>query len=285
MSIRGLRRIITRRRFLAGSLATCGGVGLYTWQWEPHWLRVVERPLPVRHLSDELQGARLVQLSDLHIGPRVTDSHVRRVFEVTRSLAPDIVVITGDFISYEPGILAHLERMLVHIPHGRMATLGVLGNHDFGFRWQDHTLSARIVERADHAGLRILRNEVSTHAGLHIVGLDDLWGGNFRPELAFASLPDDAAAIALSHNPDTVDLPGWSRFQGWVLCGHTHGGQCKPPFLPPPMLPVKNRRYTAGEFELTGHRRMYINCGIGHLLKVRFNVRPEITLFQLQTQR
>ena len=47
------------------------------------------------------------------------------------------------------------------------------------------------------------------------------------------------------------------------------------------MLPVKNRRYTSGEFELSGGRRMYINRGVGHLLRVRFNARPEVTLFQL----
>jgi predicted MPP superfamily phosphohydrolase len=85
----------------------------------------------------------------------------------------------------------------------------------------------------------------------------------------------------LSHNPDTVDEPGWGRYAGWILAGHTHGGQCKPPFLPPPLLPVRNRRYTAGEFTLSGGRRMYISRGIGHLQRVRFNVRPEVTVFHL----
>jgi len=66
-----------------------------------------------------------------------------------------------------------------------------------------------------------------------------------------------------------------------VLSGHTHGGQCKPPFLPAPLLPVRNRRYTAGEFAVSGNRRLYISRGVGHLLKVRFNVRPEVTVFAL----
>ena len=48
------------------------------------------------------------------------------------------------------------------------------------------------------------------------------------------------------------------------------------------MLPVKNKRYTSGEFELSGNRRMYISRGVGHLLQVRFNVRPEIAVFRLQ---
>jgi uncharacterized protein len=79
-----------------------------------------------------------------------------------------------------------------------------------------------------------------------------------------------------------VDLPGWSGYEGWILSGHTHGGQCKPPFLPPPLLPVRNRRYTAGEFELAGGRRLYISRGVGHLLQVRFNVRPEVTIFEMR---
>src|SRR5207237_9168010 len=77
------------------------------------------------------------------------------------------------------------------------------------------------------------------------------------------------------------DRPVWACYQSWILSGHTHGGQCKPPFLPPPLLPVQNHRYTAGEFELTSNRRLYISRGVGHLLHVRFNVRPEVTVFDL----
>ena len=108
-------------------------------------------------------------------------------------------------------------------------------------------------------GVVMLRNQIHDVAGLQIVGLDDLWGDRFDPVLAFKRYDPARAAIALSHNPDTVDLPGWGGFQGWILSGHTHGGQCKPPFLPPPVLPVRNRRYTCGEFELSGGRTLYIN--------------------------
>jgi predicted MPP superfamily phosphohydrolase len=132
-------------------------------------------------------------------------------------------------------------------------------------------------------GVQILRNEATEVAGLQVAGLDDLWAHRFDPARALASLDRSRASIVLSHNPDTVDLPVWIGYEGWILGGHTHGGQCKPPFLPPPLLPVKNRRYTAGEFELSGNRRLYISRGVGHLLQVRFNVRPEVTIFQLQS--
>jgi hypothetical protein len=89
------------------------------------------------------------------------------------------------------------------------------------------------------------------------------------------------AALVLCHNPDAADEPVWAGYRGWILAGHTHGGQCKPPFLPPPLLPVKNRRYTCGAFDLGDGRNLYISRGLGYLRRVRFGVRPEITLFRL----
>ena len=89
-------------------------------------------------------------------------------------------------------------------------------------------------------------------------------GPAFQPAGRPSRLDMKRAAIALSHNPDTVDLPVWGDYEGWILAGHTHGGQCKPPFLPPPVLPVRNRRYTAGEFQLAGNRQLYISRGVGH---------------------
>ena len=56
----------------------------------------------------------------------------------------------------------------------------------------------------------------------------------------------------------------------------------RPPFLAPPVLPVHNRNYVAGEYELAPGRRMYINRGLGYLERVRFNCRPEITVFTLE---
>jgi predicted MPP superfamily phosphohydrolase len=90
------------------------------------------------------------------------------------------------------------------------------------------------------------------------------------------------AAIALCHNPDGADALEWGDYRGWILAGHTHGGQCRPPFLPPPLLPVRNRRYAAGEVGAPGGRTLYISRGVGYYLHVRFNVRPEVTLFTLR---
>jgi len=94
---------------------------------------------------------------------------------------------------------------------------------------------------------------------------------------------ESAAGIALVHNPDAADEQAWPAFSGWMLAGHTHGGQCKPPFLPPPLLPVKNKRYVAGEVQVDAARTLYISRGVGHLIRARFLVRPEIALFTLRS--
>jgi predicted MPP superfamily phosphohydrolase len=275
---------LSRRRFLQGTAATGGlalATGLYTWRVEPHWLQMVERPLLIAGLPRSLEGARLAQLSDLHIGPQVDDSYLLSTFARVRAASPEIVVYTGDFTTYAHGALDHIQRMCPYLPLGSRGTFGVLGNHDYGRNWTRTEIADEIASRAHSAGVRILRNEIGEIDGLQIVGLDDVWAGHFNIKKALADYDARRPAIALSHNPDSVDFQGWDKFHGWILAGHTHGGQCKPPFLPPPLLPVKNRRYTSGEFELSGNRRMYINRGIGHLLRVRFNARPEVTLFSL----
>jgi predicted MPP superfamily phosphohydrolase len=278
--------LITRRRVLKTSVAAlaCGsGVGLYTWLVEPHWLEIVRRPLPIRGLPTALRGRTLAQLSDIHVGPRVSDAYVTDTFTRLAVLAPDIVVYTGDFTSYSSDVYAQAARIYRDAPRGRLATFGILGNHDYGPNWAHPEVAAKLTAQLEATGIRVLRNEVAEVEGLQVAGMDELWAHRFDPVRTLAALDAGRAAIVLSHNPDTVDRPGWDRYHGWILSGHTHGGQCKPPFLPPPLLPVENRRYTCGVFDLSGERMLYISRGVGHLIQVRINVRPEVTLFELQS--
>jgi uncharacterized protein len=274
---------VNRRRFLAlAGAGAAGGVGLYTWRIEPHWLEIVRRPLVVRGLPSALGGRTLVQMSDLHVGTRVADDYVLTTFRRVADLQPDIVVMTGDFISHHPGSLEQIRAVYPQFPKGRLATVAILGNHDYGPAWSHPEIAQQVVDAVQPLGIRVLRNEVHEVEGLQIAGLDDLWARRFGPAQTLHQLDPRRAAIALSHNPDTVDMHVWDGYEGWILSGHTHGGQCKPPFLPPPLLPVDNRLYTAGEFALSGNRRLYISRGVGHLLQVRFNVRPEVTVFELR---
>jgi len=278
--------MISRRRFLracAGVAVSGIGLVLYTVEIEPHWLELVRRTLPITNLPPGLQGRTLVHISDLHVGPRVADSYILDTFARVNALSADIVVYTGDYVSYHPTVLAHVERAYADAPRGRLATFGTLGNHDYGLGWNRLELANGLVERLAAVGIRILRNEVAEAGGLQVAGADEFWAHRFDLGRTLEGLDPARPAIVLSHNPDTVDLAGWDGYRGWILAGHTHGGQCKPPFLPPPILPVRNKRYTSGEFELSGDRRLYISRGVGHLRQVRFNVRPEVTVFTLET--
>ncbi len=274
--------MISRRRLLYSGAAAAAGACLYTWRVEPHWLEITRRALPIRFLPSRLVGRTLAHVSDVHVGPRVDDDYVLGVFARVAALRPDIVVISGDLISHHDGVFEQMERIYRHFPRGSMATMGVLGNHDYGAGWSHPEIAARVASTAGECGITVLRNETREIEGLQIAGLDDLWARSFEPASVLDRVDRSRAALVLSHNPDTADLPVWDSYEGWILAGHTHGGQCKPPFLPPPLLPVQNRLYTSGEFSLSGNRRMYISRGVGHLVRVRFNVRPEVTLFELQ---
>lgn len=267
---------------LAATTVGCFG---YATEIEPHWLEIVQRDLPIEHPPKALDGARLVQLSDLHVGPQVSDEYLVHSFERMRALAPDIVVITGDFLTHRrtrgESQYAQLRGVLAHLPHGRLATLGILGNHDYGRGWGDPAIASKVVAEAERAGVRVLRNQSQAVAGLDFVGVDDLWARRGDPPAALETR-ESAAALVLVHNPDAADQQQWPGFRGWMLAGHTHGGQCKPPFLPPPLLPAQNRRYVAGEVAVDAGRRLYISRGVGHLIRARFLVRPEITLFTLR---
>jgi uncharacterized protein len=273
--------MLTRRKFLYLSGAAVLGTGLYGWKVEPHWLEIVRRPMPIRNLPPNWVGRTLVHLSDIHAGPRVNSDYIRQTFKRVQDLNPDIVAYTGDFIDYHSKIFEQIPSVYELAPKGRLATVGVLGNHDYGRSWSHPEVAEELVGILQGNGIKILRNEIHEVDGFQIMGLDDYWADQIDLERALNHWDVSRPSLALSHNPDTVDFSGWEKFDSWILSGHTHGGQCKAPFLDPPILPVRNKRYTAGEFELTGNRKLYISRGVGHLLEVRFNVRPEVTVFEL----
>ena len=298
--------MMNRRRFFAiggralGSvMAGAAGVGLYAWRIEPEWVELVQRPMWLQNLPSQLEGRTLLHISDIHVGPRVSSSYLIRVLSNACELAPDFVVFTGDFVTYRSANeYGELARVLRALPKGQLGTVAVLGNHDYGAGWRRVEVADGVARVAQDAGMVVLRNEVRAVGGLQFAGLADIWSPEFgplgnapaarlapaRPDAAMAvrAIVPDLPTVILTHNPDTQDLPIWDGVQGWVLAGHTHGGQVKPPFLPPPLLPVRNKRYTAGEFIVAPGRTMYINRGLGYLMRARFNARPELTLFTLE---
>jgi predicted MPP superfamily phosphohydrolase len=272
-------------QFLKSSaLLTAGALtaGLYSWQVEPFWLEFVYKRMKVNNLPKELIGKTLMQISDMHVGDRFDYQYIIDSFIKAQKLNPDYVVYTGDFVSYKDSKQKiQLKEVLKHSVKGSMGTLGILGNHDYGHNWSQNDVADDISSILTTAKINVLRNQQKEIEGLNFIGLDDFWATNFQPNSITKRIDDSHANIVLCHNPDVCDLDVWNGYQGWILSGHTHGGQCKPPFLTPPMLPVKNKEFSAGEIDLKDGRTLYINRALGHLWQVRFNVRPEITVFTL----
>lgn len=278
---------MNRRAFVRKSIWGLGGfgalTGLYAWQIEPFWVETVRLKMHIKGLQSSLHGKTLVQISDIHIGKIFDFHYIIDTFRALQKLSPDFVVFTGDYVTqFRPKVLPDLHKVLQEIPKGALGTVGILGNHDYGRNWAVPEVAQKIAQVLKEHDISVLRNESIRLEGLNFIGIDDYWGTNFYPQKAFQHYNPKEATIVLCHNPDVCDLDIWHGYKGWILAGHTHGGQCKPPFLPPPMLPVQNKRYTAGQIDLGDERMLYINRGLGNLYQVRFNVRPEITLFELQ---
>jgi predicted MPP superfamily phosphohydrolase len=244
-------RRFTRRRLLAGGLAGLGSVaagGVYATQIEPFWPTLQRVPMHLPNLGAALCGLKVVHVSDLHISGGMPLSYLRKQLAFCASLAPDLLVMTGDFVTRgDPsrmGELAALVRTL-RAPHGIFA---VLGNHDYNrFQPAGHAdsraqRSANLIAATLSAnGVQVLRNESRTiavgPARLQLAGVDEYWSGNYNPPAAFAAIDPQLPCVALCHNPDAIDdlrhLPCH-----WILAGHTHGGQVRLPLLGAPVLPM-----------------------------------------------
>jgi len=257
--------------------------GLYAWQIEPFWLEFVNVKMPIKNLPKHLIGKTIMQISDVHVGESFDYKFIIKSFKKAMKFNPDFVVYTGDYMSYRgKKQIIKLQEVMQNAVKGKIVTFGVLGNHDYGYNWNQKHIAEKVVQIFAENKISILRNQQKEIAGLNFIGFDDYWGPNFNPKKVMKKLNKSKANIVLCHNPDVCDLDVWNGYQSWILSGHTHGGQFKPPFLNPPILPVKNKKYTAGVIDLNDGRTLYINRALGNLWQVRFNMRPEITIFKLE---
>ena len=239
--------MMTRRQFLNGLLgltAVSAVASLYTFLIEPRWVEYVRLMMPLPHLPPHLIGSSLVQISDLHISDRYNWRYQIDELQWVRRSQPEFIVYTGDFITYRTSAqFDQLAQLLEHAPLGQLGTTAILGNHDYGNGWCQREVADQVASLLRAAGITVLRNQVAITAGLQIVGLEDYRSPNFDPAPVLSDLDPDLPSLALCHNPDVADLPIWSNFKGWILAGHTHGGQVKLPFLRPPFVSVKNKNY------------------------------------------
>jgi uncharacterized protein len=276
-----------RKKFIRQSILGACGIGLFTgvysWQVEPFWLEFVKKKMSINGLPEPLVGKTLMQISDLHVGNRFDYQYIIDSFKKAQQFSPDFVVYTGDYVSYENEVQhEQLGEVLEYCVKGKLGTFGILGNHDYGKNWAQPQVADQISNQLTKADIHVLRNTQIEVEGLNFIGLDDYWALNFNPKQVMDHYDKQKANILLCHNPDVCDLNIWNGYQGWILSGHTHGGQCKPPFLQAPLLPIKNKKYAQGEIDLEDGRTLYVNRAVGHLWQIRFNVRPEITIFTLE---
>lgn len=244
-------------------------------------LERVDVEVPVADLPDDLDGLRLVQISDLHAGEFLDEATLDPVVDLVRACEPDVLCVTGDFVMRWTADAAELGTALGRMP-ARLGKLAVFGNHDYRGRQE-----ARITAQLRRGGVRVLCNESVTYrrgdATLAIAGLEDIEESKGADlEAATSDIAAGAdARVLLCHNPDVVDDLAPGAFD-LVLSGHSHGGQIVlPPFswIARRWMPKRLR----GTFPLDGGGRLHVNRGIGTLvLPFRFGSRPEVTCCTLR---
>ena len=253
---------------------------------EPGWLAVEQVTLKLPRLAPAFSGFRLVQLSDIHYGDWMNRERLQQVIRLVQAQEPDLVVMTGDYLLghvWNASVRALLEEMVeeFRVLTAKYPTLAVLGNHDY---W---TNAANVRVGLRNAGIRNISNDVHTleknGERFHIAGVDDIWEGHDRLDVVLDRLPEDGAAILLAHEPDFADTSAETGRFDLQLSGHSHGGQVVLPFIGAPVLPYLGWKYPSGLYRV-GEMFQYTNRGVGMAsIKVRFNCRPEITVFTLQS--
>ena len=243
------------------------------------WFRVVEREVKVDGLDPRMDGLRVAQLSDLHVGAFTPKSWALAWARAANRMKPDIVVVTGDMVT--SGTEFHED--IAEAVGALEAPLGVyasMGNHDyFG---EGEPLISLLVNR----GVRVLRNagRVVEHAGarLWVAAIDDTWTRRDDIDLALRDRPDGVPAMLLAHDPARFDAAAEAGAE-LVLSGHTHGGQIAFPFLAKQVsLSSLAHPYNMG-FYRRNKSVLYVHPGLGTTgPPIRLGAAPEVTLLVLR---
>jgi predicted MPP superfamily phosphohydrolase len=238
---------------------------------EPHSLTIEHCPINLRRLPVPLDRFRIVHLSDFHHSPLTGREQIERAVEIANSLNPDLIALTGDYVSHEREYAAPCAEILGRL-RARFGVYAVLGNHD---HWTDAPLISDML-RAE--GIKVLVNEgmrFEAHgASFWLAGVDDAMVGLEDLPLALAGSREDEMKLLLAHNP-TVLRRASRLGVDLVLAGHTHGGQVAWPRRRPP------RRLRQG-LGRHGETQIYVTRGIGTVvLPIRYGCPPEVSLLEL----
>ena len=287
-------RLSRRNLFRLGILGVVGLLGGYGYYrgLSPQ-LEQVDIKLDL--LPASFNGLKIVQLSDMHSSRLTSEDIIRKGVDLALECRPDIVALTGDFITasslFAWGKIggfkkSDLDRCLNALSRlsAPMGIYAVLGNHDV---WSGKAETEKIVEGLKDIGVRVLRNESvileKNGERIGLAGVDDYWASTFNLKRAVEGLPP-GVAILLSHNPDINEQINLvDRQVDFILSGHTHGGQVVLPFIGAPFLPSPfGQKYRAGLVRDQNHQT-YVSRGLGlYLAPIRLNCPPEVTCFKLR---
>ncbi len=300
-----------RRRFVVnaatGAVAATPAVALlHTTAVAPWQLAVRRYRVPIRGLPASLDGLRAVQVSDTHLGPRVSAAFLSDVIQRAVDLKPDIFLLTGDYVHNGTHHIDHaVELMRPLVDAAAIGVVGTLGNHDW------YADGPRISRQLTDIGVRMIDNnrvfldadlrQFSSRApasGICIAGIGDLLTDVVDIATALRDTRSDLPCVLLSHNPDCAeiadlrgrigrlrdDAPGSAPSSlpdppriDLMLSGHTHGGQISLPFLGPLHVPSAYGNKYAGGLVNGPSFPVVISRGVGlSLLPVRLRVPPEL---------
>jgi predicted MPP superfamily phosphohydrolase len=270
---------------LAAAVLIAGGAFAVKAFWiEPRSLVVTRADIAVPHWPAEAGPLQIAVLADIQpAGPHITAERVAEIVTQVNALAPDLVVLLGDYLSLMRLSTSHVPPKATAAVLAKLrAPLGVhavLGSEDW---WLDGRYVRRLLEEA---GIEVYENEarpIATADGgrLWIAGLADLSSRTVDLPGTLAQVTDDAPVILLSHSPDV--FPAVPERVALTLAGHTHGGQINLPLLGRLLVPSRfGQRYAYGHI-IEGGRQMFVSSGIGNaILPARYGVPPEIVLLRV----
>ncbi len=262
----------TPLRELAGNLSKFARGALN----EANSLKVEEVTIRLQRLPKSLDGFTFAHLSDIHHSPFTEIEHISRAVEITNSLKPEMIVLTGDYVSHEADYIEPMADVLGQLK-SEYGTFACLGNHD---HWTD---AEAVTSSMRDANIEVLINEgfrfQAREASFWVAGVDDYMVGKTDLRAALRGSFPDEMKMLLAHNPVIVRRAARAGVD-LMLSGHTHGGQIKIREDEKRILP--KRRFKNGLYRRKD-TQIYITRGIGTVvLPVRYQCPPEISLIELR---